>query len=133
MDVKERYFGAETNGFESTTYAEKDGENIDPRTTLKAFDYVVQFLVEAPNSNIDSANARIKAFNEALYASDGDIKTFKPVTFYDDYNKVKIVGYPDLIAKPTSFWRDRNGVMHDAVQIEWTIRVNNPNLCDFNL
>jgi hypothetical protein len=136
VGVKEHIFAPETNGFEKTTYAEEDGENIDNRTTFKPFDYVVQFLVEAENSDIDNANKRIAAFNSKLYSEqtvDTDIKTFNQVTLYNDDDKVKIVGYPTTISKATSFWRDRRGRLHDAVQVEWTIRVDKPGKCDFEL
>lgn len=135
MDVKEHIFAPELVDFETSTHAEEEGEEIDPRTTFKAFDYVVQFLVEAPNSNIDNANRRIATFNKLLYdeTEDSDIKVFKQVSFFNDDDKVKIVGYPKLISKATEFWRDRHGRQHDAVQVEWTIRVNKPSKCDFEL
>jgi hypothetical protein len=133
--VSSHVLAAEANDFEETTYAEQDGRNIDNRATLKSFDYTVKFLVEAENSDIDNANKRINAFNKLLYstASDSDIKTFNRVAFYNDDDKVKIVGYPKLISAATDFWRDRNGVLHDAVQVEWVIQVENPNECDFEL
>lgn len=126
-------FEAPTKGFASTSYAEEAGEHTDPRTVPDAFDYKVKFLVMAPNKNLINANAKIAALNQALYseASTG-VRTYKQVTFYNDYKRVKIVGYPQPIDEATEFWRDKKGKVHDCVQIEWTIRVNNPTLCDFS-
>lgn len=82
-----------------TSYAEEAGEHTDPRTVQDAFDYKVKFLIEAPNQNLVNANTRIAAFNKALYTqqSNSDVRTYKEVTFYDDYKRVKIVGLPEPI------------------------------------
>jgi hypothetical protein len=129
-------FEADLNDFATTTYAEQSGENMDPRTTRKAFDYKIKFLIETPNSDIENANAKIRAFNSLLYtkASDSDVLTFKTVTLYNDYKRVKIVGTPkDFIKEATDFWRDDNKVAYDCVQAELTIHVSNPELCDFSI
>ena len=97
------------------------------------FDYKVEFFVKA-DGNLGNANAVIANFNSLLYTQDADkIKTFKKVTFYNDYKKVKIVGYPTPIAEATDFWRDSKGKTADVVCVEWTIKVNDPTLCDFNI
>ena len=46
---------------------------------------------------------------------------------------VKIVGYPSPIEEATDFWRDSRGKQADVVCVEWTINVNDPTLCDFNI
>lgn len=125
-------YEAPTKGFASTSYAEESGEHIDPRTVPAAFDYKVKFLVLAPNSNIRNANERIAEFNKALYTETNGIRTYKQVTFHNDYKRVMIVGYPQPIAEAETFWRDKNGKLHDCVQVEWTIRVNDPTLCNFS-
>lgn len=126
-------FEAPTKGFVSTSYAEEAGEHIDPRTMPAAFDYKVKFLVMAPNQNLANANVKIAAFNRALYdIATTNLRTYKQVTFYNDYKRVKIVGYPQPIEEATEFWRDKKGKQHDCVQVEWTIRVNDPTLCDFS-
>lgn len=128
-------FAAPTKGFETTAYAEENGEHTDSRTVDDAFDYKAVFLIDAPNSDLDSANAKIAALNALFYTQEAgsDIKTFKIITFYNDYKRVKIVGIPSPIQTAKEFWRDSRGVQHDLVQVELTIRVNNPKLCDFNL
>lgn len=118
--------------FEKTSYPEQAGENILPKTVSDAFDYKVTWFVKADGS-LDNANAVIARFNSLLYIQEGDVKTFKQVTFYNDYKKVKIVGIPSLIQEATEFWRDANGKQHDVVCVEWIIRVSKPSLCDFNL
>ena len=119
--------------FEKTTYAETEGSNIDPNTVDAEFDYKVKFFVKA-DGNLGNANAVIAKFNKELYEEDADhIKTFKQVAFYNDYKKVKIVGYPSPIEQATDFWRDRLGRQADVVCVEWNIKVNKPSLCDFNL
>lgn len=120
---------------EVTTYVEQVGENVDPRTVDDAFDYVVKFLIECPNSDKDNANIRIRIFNDAIRTIDPEthIKTCKQITFYNDYKRVKIVGIPDLISEPTEFYRQQNGKILDCVLIELKIHVSNPHLCDFSL
>lgn len=128
-------FEAKTKGFATTSYAEQEGENVDPRTVDDAFDYKIRFLVEAKNYNKTNANEVIAKFNKALYSQDKtDIKTFKTITFYNDYKRVKIVGIPQPIdsVSEDDFFRDKFGNVHDAVVIELTIRVNKPSLCDFS-
>lgn len=117
---------------EVTTYPEQEGENISSKTVDDAFDYKVTWFIKADGS-LGNANAVIAKFNALLYDQVDDIKTFKQVTFYNDYKKVKIVGTPSPIQEATEFWRDAKGKQHDVVQVEWIIRVSKPSLCDFNL
>lgn len=125
-------FEAPQRDFESTRYPEQNGENILPKTTMDAFDYKVKFFIAS--DNLVSANTVIALFNSMLYTQpqNSDVKTFKQVSFFNDYKGVKIVGYPKLIADTDSFWRDSKGEQHDAVVVEWTIHVPDPGLCDFN-
>lgn len=125
-------FDAPIKEFEKTSYPEQEGENIHPVTVSDAFDYKTTWFIQA-NGSLGNANAVIARFNSLLYTQDGDIKTFKQVTFYNDYKKVKIVGTPSLIQEATEFWRDVQGKQHDVVCVEWVIRVSKPSLCDFNL
>lgn len=126
-------FSAPTKGFETSKYAEQPGSNINPRTVDDEFDYKVEFFVKA-NGDLANANATIAAFNSLLYTKDAEgIKTFKQITFYNDYKKVKIVGYPNPIEEATDFWRDSRGKVSDVICVEWTIKVNDPTLCDFNI
>ena len=126
-------FGADVKGFESTSYPEQEGENIITKTVDAAFDYKVKFYIKAEGA-LENANQIIKSFNDALYTVDSSgVKTFKQVSFYNDYKKVLIVGYPQPIALATDFWRDSSGEEHDVVVVEWVIRVNKPSLCDFDL
>lgn len=126
-------FAAPLKGFETSKYAEQPGSNINPKTVEDEFDYKVEFFIRA-DGDIGNANAVIANFNALLYTQDADnIKTFKQVTFYNDYKKVKIVGYPSLISEATDFWRDSRGRAADVVCAEWTIKVNDPTLCDFNI
>lgn len=119
---------------ETTSYAEQEGENVDPRTVDAPFDYAVKFLIETPNTDKDNANAKIKAFNDAIRETDAEtkIKTCKTITFYNDYKRVKIVGIPEVIAEPTEFYRQLNGNVLDCVMIELKIHVSTPSLCDFS-
>ena len=125
-------FAAPIKKFEKTSYPEEEGEHISPKTVDDAFDYKVTWFIQADGS-LDNANALIARFNSLLYTQEGDVKTFKQVTFYNDYKKVKIVGTPSLIQEATEFWRDASGKQHDVVCVEWVIRVSKPSLCDFNI
>lgn len=125
--------GAPSKGFESTSYPEEEGEHILPKTVDAAFDYKVKFFVQA--DSLVNANAKIAAFNTALHgtpSSSGEKEYYK-VTFYNDYKRHKIVGYPSEIAEATEFWRDRKNQVNDVVVVEWNIRVVKPSECDFNL
>lgn len=125
---------APTKGFEATSYPEEEGEHIIPKTVDAAFDYVVKFFIQA--SVLEDANAKVDAFNASLYTreqEDSDVKTYKQVEFYNDCKRHKIVGYPQPIAEPTEFWRDKDNQVNDVVVVEWTIRVTKPSLCDFSL
>lgn len=124
-------FEAPLKEFEKTSYPEEEGEHILAKTVSDAFDYKVTWFIKADGS-LDNANAVIARFNSLLYTQEGDVKTFKQVTFYNDYKKVKIVGTPTLIQEATEFWRDSQGKQHDVVCVEWVIRVSKPSLCDFN-
>lgn len=134
LDADER-LAPPTKGFEKTAYAEEEGEHIDPKTVDDAFDYKAKFLVQAKNSDLENANIIIRDFNKRLYTQDedSDVKTFHRIAFYNYYNRVKIVGYPQPISEATDFWRDKHGNVADAVQVELTIRVTKPSLCDFAL
>lgn len=134
MDADERT-EAPIKKREVSSYAEESGEHTDPRTVQDAFDYTIKFLIECPNRNLENANAKIAAFNKALYSAsyNSDIRTYKEVTFYNDYNRVKIVGYPEPIAQPTDFFRKQDGSALDCAQVELKIRVSDPKKCDFSL
>ena len=125
--------GADTKGFESTSYPEEEGEHIIPKTVDAAFDYKVKFFIQA--DAVENANDKIDAFNAMLYTKDAEtgVKTYKQVTFYNDYKRHKIVGYPSEISEASEFWRDRRNQLQDIVIIEWTIRVTKPSLCDFSI
>lgn len=121
--------GVPSKGFESTSYPEEEGEHIIPKTVDAAFDYKVKFFIQG--TTLEDANAKIDAFNKSLYTQSGGVKTYKQVTFYNDYKRHKIVGYPSEIAEAEDFWRDRTNQVNDVVVVEWTIRVNKPSLCEF--
>lgn len=120
---------------DATSYLEQAGENIDPRTVQDAFDYKVQFIIEAPNKNLQNANAIIAAFNKKIYTqpANSDIRIYKEITFYNDYKRVKIVGIPEPIAEPKELYRRQNGDAMDCAIVELTIHVSDPAKCDFNL
>lgn len=120
---------------ETTTYAEQEGENTDPRTVDDVFDYKVKFLIECPNSNLDNANKKIKAFNAAIRSVNPitGIKTCRRVQFYNYFKRVMIAGIPEVIAEPTDFYRQIDGKTLDCVVVELTIHVDIPSACDFDL
>lgn len=116
---------------DATSYAEKAGENTDPRTVQDAFDYKVTFIIDGQNTNLANVNATIAAFNAKLYTqpANSDIRTYKEVTFYNDFKRVKIVGLPEPIAEPKEMKRSRNGF--DFAQVEFVIHVSDPKKCNF--
>lgn len=118
---------------DSTSYAEEAGEHTDPRTVQDAFDYKVRFIIDGQNTDPKSVNAIVAAFNAKLYTqpADGDIRTYREVTFYNDFKRVKIVGLPEPIAEPKEMKRSRKG--YDFAEVEFVIHVSDPRKCDFNL
>lgn len=126
------FFAAPVKEFESTSYPEEEGEHIYNKTVDDAFDYKVTWFIKADGS-LGNANNVIADFNALLYDSADGVKSFKQVTFYNDYKKVKIVGTPSPISEASEFWRDKHGIQYDVVEVEWLIRVSKPSLCDFNI
>lgn len=118
---------------DTTSYPEQAGENIDPRSVQDVFDYKVEFIIDAQNKPLVNVNALIAKFNSKLYtkSADSDIRTYKEVTFYDDFKRVKIVGYAEPIAEVAELHRSKSG--YDFAVVEFTIHVSNPTKCDFNL
>lgn len=125
--------GAPTKGFEETTYPEQGGVNVSPKTVDDAFDYKVTFFIQT--DSLDNANEKIRKFNNLLYTTtpDSDVKTFKKVSFYNDYKRHMIVGYPHPISEAKDFWRDKRDQVNDVVIVEWTIRVVKPSECNFSI
>lgn len=116
-----------------SSYVEQAGDNTDPRTVQDAFDYKVRFIIDGQNTNLANVNTIIAAFNKKLYTQEAnsDIRTYKGVTFYNDFKRVEIVGLPEPIAEPKEMKRSRNG--YDFAEVEFTIHVSDPTKCDFNL
>ena len=125
-------FGAPVKPFEQTSYPEKAGVNILPLTVEDTFEYKVSFFISA-KGGLETANWKISGFNEVITSVEDGLKKVKQITFYNDYKKVKIVGYPTPISKATEFWRDSSGRLHDVVCVELKIKVTDPTLCNFNL
>lgn len=121
---------ADAKDFESVSYPEEDGEHVFPVTVDAAFDYTVKFYVRCGSHG---ANGNIAAFNARLYDKDEDgVKTLKRVYLYNDCKGVLIVGYPKPISNAPTFLGGMPGG-RDFVIVEWTIHVDDPGLCDFNL
>lgn len=120
---------------DSTSYAEKSGEHLDTRTVMDSFDYKIEFAIVTENKDISNANVVVSRFNNELYTKENgsDIRTYKQVTFYDDYKRCKIVGIPEPISEPKELYRRQDGSCMDCAVVEFVIHVSNPNLCDFNI
>lgn len=116
---------------DASSYVEQAGENTDPRTVQDAFDYKVRFIIDGQNTSLANVNAVIAAFTRKLYtqSAGSDIRTYKEVTFYNDFRRVKIVGLPEPIAEPTKMSRSKNG--YDFAEVEFVIHVSDPTKCNF--
>ncbi len=116
---------------DASSYVEKAGDNTDPRTVQDAFDYKVQFIIDGQDKDLKRVNSIIAAFNKKLYTqeADSDIRTYKEVTFYNDFKPCKIVGLPEPIAECKEFKKSRNG--YEFAQVEFIIHVNDPKKCNF--
>ena len=120
---------------DASSYMEQSGENPDPRTVYDAFDYKAKFAISAPNKNMKNVNSVIARFNAAIRkrTAGSDIAEKREITLYNDRDRVKIVGYPALIAEPTSFYRRQDGKVLDCAEVELSIRVSDPGKCDFDM
>lgn len=125
-------FGAPIKEFNTTSYPEEAGVHIYPLSVYDTFEYKAKFFIKT-DGGIDNANWKIEQFNEAISEDVNGVRVFKEIEFYNDYKGVKIVGYPTPIDKATEFWRDKNGVLHDVVCVELTIKVVSPEKCNFNI
>lgn len=116
---------------DATSYTEKAGDNTDPRTVQDAFDYKVQFIIDGQDKDLKRVNSIIAAFNKKLYTqpANSDIRTYKEVTFYNDFKPHKIVGLPEPIAECKEFKKSRNG--YEFAQVELVIHVSDPKKCNF--
>lgn len=114
-----------------TTYAEQAGDNTDPRTVQDAFDYKAQFIIDGQDKDLKRVSNIVAAFNKKLYTqpADSDIRTYKEVTFYNDFKPCKIVGIPEPIAECKEFKKSRNG--YEFAQVELVIHVSDPTKCNF--
>ena len=129
----DRRFAPPEKKRDTSSYIEQPGVNEDSRTVDDEFDYTVRFLIEAPNRELVNVNCKIHAWNEAVREriTGSDIKRCRTVTFYDDKNRCKITGIPEIIADVDEDDYFPGEVM-DAVVVELKIHVSNPNLCYFN-
>lgn len=125
-------FAAPTKGFESSSYAEEEGEHILPETVDAPFDYKVRFLVMG---SLGAANEIIRRFNSSLYTvknvDGGQVKEYKEIAYTNSFKRHTIVGYGMPITEATEYYRDRRGRQADAVIVEWTIHVTEPSKCSF--
>lgn len=114
-----------------TTYVEQAGENTDPRTVQDAFDYTATFIIDGQDKDLKRVNEIIAAFNKKLYTQEAgsDIRTYKEVTFYNDFKPHKIVGIPEPIAECKEFSKSKNG--YEFAEVELKIRVSDPTKCNF--
>lgn len=114
-----------------TSYAEESGDHTDPRTVQDAFDYKVTFIIDGQDKDLKRVNSIIAAFNKKLYTqpANSDIRTYKEVTFYNDFKPCKIVGLPEPIAECKEFKKSRNG--YEFAQVELVIHVSDPTKCNF--
>lgn len=129
MDADERT-EAPIKARATTSYAEEPGEHTDARTVQDAFDYKAKFLIECKDGAVENVNTVIARLNRAMYDERDGVRVYKEVTFYNDYNHVKITGLPEPIAEPVRV--DRKYKIRDIAEVELKIRVSNPQLCDFH-
>lgn len=118
---------------DASSYAEQAGDNTDPRTVQDAFDYKVTFIIDGQDKDLKRVNSIIAAFNKKLYTqeADSDIRTYKEVTFYNDFKPCKIVGLPEPIAECKEFKKSKNG--YEFAQVEFVIHVSDPTKCNFEI
>lgn len=100
---------------------------IYPYTVDKAFEYTVKLLYFG---ELETMNAAIRSLWDSFFepTTNGDVKKALPVTIYNLYKGVKIVGYPTKMPGSETIVQ----VMQGAFIFELTLYVAEPNKCDFN-
>ncbi len=83
----------EKRSYEEEDYPERDGVKIYPYTVDKAFEYTVKLLYFG---ELKTMNEAIRSLWDSFFdpTTNGDVKKALPVTIYNLYKGVKIVGYP---------------------------------------
>lgn len=127
--------GGDVKEFAASSYIEEAGEHTDPRTVEAAFDWGVRFVVTGTNRNsVNSVNGRIAAFNRALYDTDeSGVRHYKRVTVVDESHRVSVTGIARPIGGISGFYRSRQRGGLDVAEIEFRLRVDRPELCDWNV
>lgn len=135
LDADERHAPPEKKP-DSTSNVNEPGEHQDTRRVPDAFDYTATFLVEAPNKNLQNVNSKITAFNNAVREAKQGSSAYrrcKEIAFYNLLNRVKIVGYPELISEAKEVYRSNEFGAMDFAEVELKIRVSDPTKCVFDL
>lgn len=108
------------SNFVTTDFPENNGDTVyvNPNPTKKSFDYPITFIYVS--TELDSANLAISNFYNSLLG--------KKITIYNDFKKVKVVGYVKSY-KGAEFHRNEK----DIVTFELTFYIPKPQDCDFNI
>lgn len=130
----DHYFSPPEKKRDSTSYAEKAGENTDARTVYDTFDYKIRFLIDTPDKELVNANAKIAKFNRAIreQINNSEIFRCRRVVFHDIYKRCIIVGIAEPISLVDEKDYHRRENVHDCVVVEFTIHVDKPMNCEFN-
>lgn len=117
----------EKRSYEEEDYPERDGVKIYPYTVDKAFEYTVKLLYFG---ELETMNSAIRSLWNSFFepTNNGDVKKALPVTIYNLYKGVKIVGYPTKMPGSETIVQ----VMQGAFIFELTLYVAEPNKCNFN-
>lgn len=116
--------------FTKTSYAEEDGEHIYPVVVKNSFDYKVSFFVKGTTT--ESVNQKIQDFNNSLFETVNGRRESKKVTFHNIHKGVKIVGFAKPINTASQLWKDKLGTQLNGAVVDFSIRVANPQECNFN-
>lgn len=112
----DKIFSSPQMDYEIQNYPELGKSIIYPVTYDKPFEYEIKIGV------IGNINERINSLSQY---SRGKI-----IEIYNDYTKIKIVGFIKSISKADKFNRNKD---FGAATFSMIITVNNPSLCDFEL
>ena len=117
----------EKRSYEEEDYPERDGVKVYPYTVDKAFEYTVKLLYFG---ELETMNSAIRSLWNSFFepTNNGDVKKALPVTIYNLYKGVKIVGYPTKMPGSETIVQ----VMQGAFIFELTLYVAEPNKCNFN-
>lgn len=120
----------ELRDYDVEEFPDKHGAKIDPRATYKPFEYKMTFLLIGDENTVNQRAYQLwnRFFEPASDAEGNEILRAKPITVFNDFKNVKLVGY--VKGKP-EVKKYKHDVIRDLYKVQYTVYVAKPNKCNF--